>query len=63
MSSTVTEIRTETLAAVIARQTVVPDYLQAMLEEHGAGATVDTMTRVTAFGNYLTSIRITRSAS
>jgi hypothetical protein len=61
--STVTEIRTETLADVIARQSIVPEYLQTMLEEHGADATVDTLTRVTPFGNYLTSVRITGSAS
>lgn len=58
MSATVTEIRTETLADVIARQSIVPDYLRAMLTEHGPTATVDTLTRVTPFGNYLTSVRI-----
>lgn len=58
MSATVTQIRTETLADVVARQSVVPDYLRDMLTEHGPDATVDTLTRVTPFGTYLTSVRI-----
>lgn len=57
--TTTTEIRTETLADVIARQSVVPEWLRNLATEHGLDATVTSMTRVTGFGNYLTSVKVT----
>lgn len=59
MNTTSTAIRTETLADVVARQSVVADWLRNMVAEHGPEAEVITQTRVTAFGNFLTSVEVT----
>lgn len=57
--TTTTQIRTETLGEVIARQSVVPEWLRNLEAEHGSDAEVVSMTRVAPFGNYLTSVRVT----
>lgn len=56
--TTTTEIRTETLADVVARQSIVPEWLANMIQDHGPDATVVSMTRITGFGNYLTSVTV-----
>ena len=58
-AATVTQYRTETLADVVARQSVVPEWLRDLVTENGPDATVETLTRVTPFGNYLTSVKVT----
>lgn len=57
--TTTTEIRNETLGDVVSRQAVVPEWLRNLVTENGLDAPVVSMTRVTAFGNYLTSVRVT----
>lgn len=56
--TTTTQIRTETLGEVIARQSVTPEWLRNLAAEHGSDAKVVSMTRVTPFGNYLTSVKV-----
>lgn len=54
-----TEYRTETLGEVLSRQSVTPEWLRNLVDQNGLDATVETLTRVTPFGNYLTSVKVT----
>lgn len=47
---------TEKLSAVIARQNIVTDGLQKMLDEHGPDVEVDVLSRHTPFGTYLSGV-------
>lgn len=56
MSTTSTQIRTESLRDVAARQSVVPEWLRDMIAEEGEDAMVVTHTRLTGFGNFLVAV-------
>lgn len=53
------DIRTETLAEVAARQSIIPEWLRDMIAEEGEDTLVVTHTRMTGFGNYLVGIEAT----
>jgi hypothetical protein len=50
----------ETLAAVAARQVVIPGWLQHLIDEHGPDAQVWVRTDRTPFGNYLMKVEVVR---
>ena len=50
--------QTTTLGAVCARQSILPDSLRALLNEHGPAAACEATWDVYPFGTYLRDVRI-----
>lgn len=48
----------ETLAEYAAMQTIIPEHVRQMIDEHGEQALVEVIRKHTPFGTFVTSIQI-----